>query len=312
MALATTSRGARSASSWTPCHEPVALPVHEERALAADGFGDQRLLAPGVRTEVHHGRVELHELEIPEAGAGPQCERHPVTGRHGRVGGLREHLPEPAAGEDDGRAPHRADSVALSLAEHVQSDSGDASVVGQQQVDGQRMGHDLDLGRRLDRRDQGPLDLGAGRVATRVRDPVPAVPALAGQRQGPLVLVEDRTPGDELADGVGPLVHQDPDRLAVTDPGTRDQGVLLVLLGSVTGAEGRGDPALGPLRRTRAEHVLGDHQDLVDLPVEAQRRGEAGDPGADDDDIGLGRPAGGRRRQTRGDHPRRLVVTACI
>ena len=38
--------------------------------------------------------------------------------------------------------------------------------------------------------------------------------------------------------------------------------VALVLLGGVTGAEGRRDAALGPLRRARGEHVLGDDEQV--------------------------------------------------
>ena len=104
IALATTSRGARSASSCDALHEPVALEVDEERALAADRLGDQRLLAAGVGAEVHHRRVELHELQVAQRRPGPQRERHAVAGRHRGVRGLREHLAEPAAGEHHGPA----------------------------------------------------------------------------------------------------------------------------------------------------------------------------------------------------------------
>ena len=45
IALATTSRGARSASGCTPGHEAHAVVVDEERALAAHRLADQRLLA---------------------------------------------------------------------------------------------------------------------------------------------------------------------------------------------------------------------------------------------------------------------------
>ena len=47
-----------------PSHEALALEVDEEGALTAHRLGDQRLLPARVGTEVHHGRVELHELEV--------------------------------------------------------------------------------------------------------------------------------------------------------------------------------------------------------------------------------------------------------
>ena len=138
------------------------------------------------------------------------------------------------------------------------------AVVGAEQVDRQRVLDHLDLGRLLDGRDQGPLDLGAGRVAARVRDPVAVVAALAGQRELAVgVVVELGAERDQLAHGVGPLGHQDPHRVGVADPGAGDERVALVLLGGVLRAQRGRDAALGPLRRPGVEHVLGDDEDLV-------------------------------------------------
>ena len=239
IALATTSRGARSASSCWPDHEAVALEVDEERALAADRLGDQRLLALRVGPEVHHRRVELHELEVAQGRAGTQRDRHAVAGGDAGVGGLREHLAEPAAGEHDRPAVGGADAVALTLAEHVQGHACHAAVRREQQVDGQGVLDDLDLGRALDRRDQRALDLGARGVAAGVRDPVAVVAALAGQRELAVVVVELGAEGDQLAYGVGSLGHEDADGLDVTRSGAGDQGVGQVLLGGVTRARAR-------------------------------------------------------------------------
>ncbi len=51
----------------------------------------------------------------------------------------------------------------------------------EEQIHRERVLDDLDLGRPLDGRDQGPLDLGPRGVAACVRDPVAVVTALAGQ-----------------------------------------------------------------------------------------------------------------------------------
>ena len=217
-------------------HEPVALEVDEEGALAADRLGDQRLLAAGVGAEVHHRRVELDELQVAQRGAGPQRERHAVAGRHRGVGGLGEHLAEAAGGEHDGPAVHRADAVALALADHVQGDAGDAAVLGEQQVDGQRVLDHLDLGRPLDGGDQRPLDLGPGGVAAGVRDPVAVVAALAGQRQLAVgAVVEVGAERDQLVDRLGTLVDQHAHRVEVAGTGAGHEGVVLVLLGGVPG-----------------------------------------------------------------------------
>ena len=244
-------------------HEAVALEVDEERALAAHGLGDQRLLALRVGAEPHHGRVELHELEVAQPGAGAQRDRHPVAGGDARVGGLAEDLAEPAGGEHDRAAVHGADAVALALAEHVQGQPGDAAVGGAQQVDGQRVLDDLDLGRPLDRGDEGALDLGAGRVAAGVGDPVAVVAALAGQRQLAVgVVVELGAERDQLADRLRALGHQDAYGVDVAGARAGHEGVVLVLLGGVARAERGGDAALRPLGGAGGEDVLGDDEQV--------------------------------------------------
>jgi hypothetical protein len=55
--------------------------------------------------------------------------------------------------------------------------------VARDQVDRERVLGDADLRRGVDRGHQRPLDLRAGRVTARVRDPVAKMAALAGQRQ---------------------------------------------------------------------------------------------------------------------------------
>ena len=127
----------------------------------------------------------------------------------------------------------------------MQGDARDAAVGGEQQVDGERVLDDLDLGGPLDRRDQGPLDLGSGRVAAGVGDPVAVVAALAGQRQLPVgIVVEVGAEGDQLPHRLGALGDQDADGVEVARAGSRDEGVDLVLRRGVAGAECGGDPAL--------------------------------------------------------------------
>ena len=150
------------------------------------------------------------------------------------------------------------------LADHVQGHPRDAAVLGEQQVDGQRVLDHLDLGSALDGGDQRPLDLGAGGVAAGVRDPVAVVAALAGQRQLAVgAVVEVGAERDQLADGLGALLDEHPHGVEVAGAGAGDEGVELVLLGGVPRAERGGDAALRPLRRAGGQDVLGDDQDLV-------------------------------------------------
>jgi len=214
--------------------DEAAFIVDVAKSLAADGLADERLLPVRVRAEPHDGRVELHELEVAQPGAGAQRHRHAVAGGHARVGGLAEHLAEPAGGEHDRAAVHGADAVVLALAEHVQGQAGDAAVRGTEEVDGQGVLDDLDLRRPLHRGDQGALDLRAGGVTAGVRDAVAVVAALAGQAEvAGGVVVEVRAELDELADRGRAVGDQDADGFLVARAGPGDQGVALVLVRGV-------------------------------------------------------------------------------
>ncbi len=286
-------------------HEPVALEVDEEGALAADRLADQRLLAAGVGAEVHHRRVELHELQVAQHRAGAQRQRHAVAGRDRRVGGLREDLAEPARGEYDGPAAHRPDAVALALAHHVQGDPGDPAVLREQQVDGQGVLDDLDVGRGVDRRDQRALDLRAGGVAAGVRDPVAVVAALAGQR-------EHARPGEwsKLAPSAissrtasGPSLTRTRTAAGSQAPAPATRVSRSCWSGVSPGPSAAAIPPWAHWVEPGREHVLGDDEDLLDLVAQPQRGGQAGDAGADHDDVGVGGPAGRAGGEAAGSTP---------
>ena len=153
----------------------------------------------------------------------------------------------------------------------------------------------------LDGRDERPLDLGAGRVAAGVGDPVAVVAALAGQLQGAGgVAVELGAAGDQLGDLARALADQHPDGGLVAEPGAGHQGVLDVLLDGVALALDRRDAALGPRRGAGRDDVLGDHEHGAEAAA-LQRRGEPGDAGADDDDVDLLGPARRLRGQPAGE-----------
>jgi hypothetical protein len=266
-------------------HEAHAVRVHEVGALPADRLGDQRLLALRVRAEEEHGRVELHELQIADLGAGAQGERHSVARGHRRVGGRGEDLAHASGGEDHGGRVHGAHAVVLALAHDVQAHARGTPLGVRQQVQDQRV---LDRAQptRAYRLDERPGDLGAGRVAAGVRDTTAVVAALAGELDAALVVgVEVGAGGHEPAYGVGALGDQDAHRLLVAQPRTRDQRVVQVLLGGVALAQRRRDTALRPAGGTVVETCLGDDDRPQARRLAAQGRGEAGDAGTDDHHV---------------------------
>ena len=276
-------------------HEPHAVAVDEEPALAADRLADEGLLAVGGLAEPEDGGVELDELDVGHDGARAQRDGHPVAGRDGGVGRGGVELAEPAGREDDGPSVSGADPVDLALADDVDRHAAYPAVVGLEQVHDERVLDHLDARvglHAVQRLDQGPADLAAGGVAAGVGDPVTVVSALAGQQDlAGRVAVELRTQGDELTDPLRSLGDEGGDRLDVAEPDTGHEGVAQVLLGRVRGVHRRGDAALRPCGRTLVEDRLGDEQDRVDLLPEPQSGGQPGDARPDDDDVDVGRPA---------------------
>ena len=57
-------------------HHPLAGAVVEDRALAAHGLADERLLAGRVGAAPQHGRMELDELDVAD-GAARRAARAP-------------------------------------------------------------------------------------------------------------------------------------------------------------------------------------------------------------------------------------------
>ena len=80
-------------------HEPLAVLVAQDPALAADGLGHQQ--APDARRPDHARRVELDELHVDELGAGFVGERLAVAAVLPRVRGDLVRLADAAGREDD-------------------------------------------------------------------------------------------------------------------------------------------------------------------------------------------------------------------
>ncbi len=148
--------------------------------------------------------------------------------------------------------------------------------------------------------DQSALDLRTGCCAPRVDDAGGRVAALAGEGQVATGLaIEDRAHRHELVDPRRALVHQDPHRLGVAEPGPGGEGVGQVQIGRVlVPAEHRGHAALGPTGGRLGELGLGqdaDPEPSAPRPAaptgpahrsgQAHRGRKAGDAAPEDQDV---------------------------
>ncbi len=109
-------------------------------------------------------------------------------------------------------------------------------------------------------RDEGPFDLGAGRVASRVHDACERVATLAGEEELGLFGIEASAEGGELAYAVRALGHQDAHGLDVAQSGARGERVGEMQLGRVGLGERGCDTALRVARGGVRELTFGQHE----------------------------------------------------
>ena len=246
--------------------EAVALVVEEQGALAAQRLGEEE------RRVDERRRMELDELEVGERGAGTVRGRHALADGSCRV---RRPLPQrrrASRGEQRRACRDRA---------AVGHDPDAALVVA---PDGE---HSLALrhpNTRVREHALGelPRDPVPRRGSARVHDAPSAVATLEAE-----TLVELDAELDEVADARGRLLRQHGDGARAAEPATGAQGVLRVQRRRVVGAHRGGDPALGEEARRREERPLGEHEHVA-FRGRAQRREEAGDAAAHDDERKLG------------------------
>ena len=262
-------------------HEPVAVDVAQDPALAADGLRDEE--AAHARRPDHPGRVELDELHVDQLGAGLVGERLAVAAVLPRVRGDLVRLPDPAGGEHDrlGRKDDR-----LAGRPPVAEGTGHPVRTGHQPRDG---GLHVDLDAERDRAIlEGPDHLEPGPVAdmgeARVR--VTTERALEDPAVGRPV--EDRAPQLELADPLRGLGGVEPDHLRVVEELAADHRVAevdLPRIGRRDVAERRGHAAFGHHGVGLAEERLADETDIGAGHLGLDGGAQTGAAGADDEDV---------------------------
>ena len=166
-----------------PLHEPGAVVVDEERALAAHGLADQRLLPARVRAEPgrRSGGTGRTRGRAPRPRPAARRRRRRRSRRSGSWS-RRYTCPMPPVASTTARARTaptpscwpspmtcRVSPATVRRRRRSRSSTSACSMTSTP-------------GRVEHARDEGPLDLGAGRVAAGVGDAVAVVAALAGQR----------------------------------------------------------------------------------------------------------------------------------
>jgi len=247
-ARATTSRGGELGARVDGGQEASAPLVAQHGALAAHRLGDQEALRTG-----QGGGVELVELQVLELRAGAPGGGDAVPGGHGGVRGVGEELPGSAGGEHGGPGAYARPPPVVAEQLRAEHAPGAEQQVRQcRALTHEKTSGAVERARGLhDGPQQGPLDLGAGRVPAGVEDARPAVGALepegvgreAGRGAAPFA-VEGDAVGDERIDRRRTLLAQQPHRLRLAEPCSRLHGVPGVQRGRVPRADGAGDPAL--------------------------------------------------------------------
>jgi len=153
------------------------------------------------------------------------------------------------------------------------------------QVDRHRLLPKVDVRVRGDTREQGVVNRPAGGIGS-VGDAPHAMAALAGQVQtlrAVGMVGERHTLAHQPVDRLGADGRDEPRGPFVDQPGTRGLRVFDVRIDAVVGTEHADDAALRPGGCAFLRIALGKHDHAVPVS-EVQGRGQAGEPGADDDD----------------------------
>ena len=260
-------------------HKALAGLVDENGAFAAHGFADERHRP---RRAVERGRVELHEFEIGEFGAGARGEREALAETAVWVGAVLVKPADAAGGDDDfvrrqrerplparrreGRAPLRLRRRACApqiLRARVWRACG-----------GRRRRARASVRAPCRRRRRGRC--AGARCAASSPSAKPPAPTRSN--------ATPRRASSSIACGAARVKRFDDPRRA--EPVARGERVGRVQRRAVVGAERCGEAALRPQSRAfGAQRRLGDEDDRARR--EAKRRHQAGDPGADDRDAAV-------------------------
>ena len=269
-------------------HEAGAIGQLQVAALAAQRLGDEEAALLRV---VQARRVELDELHVRDAAAGPPGHRDAVARRRVGVGRVAVDLPGAAGGQNDGARRQRLDALGVDV---QRVDAVDAwrfvalHVARRDEVQRHPALEQPDVGVAPRHGQQLIVDGLAGGVG-RMGDAAHRMAALARQVQahGTGVVGRERHAlRHQPAHGRRAALGDEAGRAFVDEAGTGVLRVAHMAVDGVVAAQHADDAALGPGRGGLGQLALGQHDDGHGVG-QVQGYGEAGQAGADDDDGGV-------------------------
>jgi hypothetical protein len=174
-------------------------------------------------------RVELHELEVTDGGAGAVGHGDAVTGGDRRVGGAGVHLPCTPGGE---HRDHRIVERRLAITQ-IHREDADAAAVDGQQIDHELVFVELHAAAHARRFGECARDLAAGGVAAGVHDARDRMRALTAEDDLAVLTVEVRADLHQFAHTIGALVDEHAHGAVVAQPGAGVHRVLKMQIGRV-------------------------------------------------------------------------------
>ena len=260
--------------------EALAVRVAQQRAVAPQRLGQQR---PRHGRVVQRGRVELHELDVGHGHAGPQRHGDAVAGRLDRVRGDGVELAGAAGGEQHVAAAHLDVRAVLADRRDTPAHRPPSTRRSRAKVRSSTV---------------AAVSRTAATSARSISMPVAAPPAWTmratewppsrARASSPCgVDVEHGAEGDELVHAVGSLVDEHAHGVDVAQPVAGGERVGEVEVGGVGigAAEHGGHAALGPPGRRHVEGGLGEHADPHAQARGPHRGRQAGDAGAEDEQV---------------------------
>ena len=234
--------------------------------------------------------MELVELHVADGSAGAPGHGDAVSCGDGWVGGVAVDLSCASAGDERGA---RMDGEDAALAVE-QCGSGYVVVVGlgvvvvglDDEIDAGSPLEETNAGDRADVAKKRDGDLLSGGVAVGVKDARARVRGFAGEQQLPVFAIEGRTPLEQLFDAPGALLDEDARGLGVDETVAGSNGVFQMERYIFVAAHGDGDAALRVRGVGFGERFFGDDEHRACIG-EADGCAEAGDSGADDEEINM-------------------------
>ena len=296
-------------------HHPLAGGVVQDRALAAHGFADERLLARRHRARATSPSGGTARTRRRGRGSPARSAmRHAVAGDRRRVRRRREHLAvaarrdhDRAGGDDADRhdAARRRRASAIAHPGRLRSPVGSACRSrGRGRTPGSSTSTPAPIADSSSVRcTSAPL-----LVATGVDDAVVAVAALAGQR-GPSLpsarRVERGAEAHQVADRLRRLGDQFAHDRLVAQPGTGGERVADVVLERVARVEHTGQPALGPRRASRPTRMSLVTTSTLRTGRAASAADEPGRTRPEHDHVDVAVPCRGGAASCSGQHAHR-------